>query len=355
MKSKYIILALLLFTVPIIANAQISLRKSDDVNYRFTLEPGKTLNSNIHLINKSGDNISVELYATDGTQTNTGSFTVKSRYAEQKYVGNWLTFETPLVDLAPNETKIIEFSITLPQTVTPGTYGGGISASPARPETASSGMAGAVVASRVVTPLYITIPGEKSTSYEWKEFSHVAEGRHSFIFNIENSGNTIIQAKGSIIISDTIGRETEIPLGIITILQNEKNRAAISWNKKPFAGAFRATANITFYELNPATQEFEIIGEHSKSVSFNVIPWNIIIIGLLLIFALLAIILEKRHLRKKFLARCGKYTVKPGDSLKKIAAASGTTWEKLAEINNINPPYDIEAGGKLLIPPKKDA
>ena len=44
------------------------------------------------------------------------------------------------------------------------------------------------------------------------------------------------------------------------------------------------------------------------------------------------------------------YTVKPGDSLWKIAEKHGTTWEVIQEMNNLKNPYLIFPGQKLIVP-----
>ena len=45
------------------------------------------------------------------------------------------------------------------------------------------------------------------------------------------------------------------------------------------------------------------------------------------------------------------YTVKSGDTLSKIAAKYGTTYQSLAEYNNIANPNAITVGQKIVIPP----
>lgn len=46
----------------------------------------------------------------------------------------------------------------------------------------------------------------------------------------------------------------------------------------------------------------------------------------------------------------GSYTVKEGDTLSSIAAALKVEWKALAELNNIQPPYDLDPGTELKLP-----
>ena len=48
------------------------------------------------------------------------------------------------------------------------------------------------------------------------------------------------------------------------------------------------------------------------------------------------------------------YTIKPGDTLSKIADMYGTTYQYLAQINNIANPNYIIAGEKIKVPVKEN-
>ena len=44
------------------------------------------------------------------------------------------------------------------------------------------------------------------------------------------------------------------------------------------------------------------------------------------------------------------YEVQSGDTLSSIGTDFGISWQKIAEVNNISPPYDLTVGQKLVIP-----
>jgi LysM repeat protein len=90
-------------------------------------------------------------------------------------------------------------------------------------------------------------------------------------------------------------------------------------------------------------------------VKFNVIPWWLIAIIIFTIVALTAYIIRKKQSYKKYLKLCQEYTVAENDTLAGIAKAHDTTWEKLAKINKLSPPYTLIKDQKILIPPKKNA
>jgi hypothetical protein len=47
------------------------------------------------------------------------------------------------------------------------------------------------------------------------------------------------------------------------------------------------------------------------------------------------------------------YEVQSGDTLSTIGNEFGVDWKKIAEVNNLSEPYDLQVGQKLIIPPKE--
>lgn len=46
----------------------------------------------------------------------------------------------------------------------------------------------------------------------------------------------------------------------------------------------------------------------------------------------------------------GSYIVKENDTLYSIGSQLGISWTQIAEVNNLEPPYDLETGQELTIP-----
>lgn len=202
-------------------------------------------------------------------------------------------------------------------------------------------------------PIYITVSGDKITKYSWDGFSHQFDKKHIFTLDFSNSGNTLLQAKGEITIEDLFGNKTILPIDNLSLPRYSQNPAQTRWDQKPFFGFFTATANLTFSEFDPTTHSFKDIETLSKTLTFNVIPWGFIILVLLIIIAFVTYFVEKNHGFKKLLKSCKEYTVNDNETLAGIAKANDTTWQKLAKINNLTPPYTLNKDQKILIPPKK--
>lgn len=352
MNRKKLAILFLALMLPLTAAAQVSFKRDKGDRLNFEISPGTSYTHSINVVNLKEEPIDVELYATDGTQTNTGGFTVRSQSDEQANIGLWTTFEETLLHLEGKSERAVKFTITVPVDVTPGVYGGGLSISPVN-TARGGGATGAIVSTRVVAPVFVTVPGEKITRFNWSDFSHSFNKKHLFKFSFENTGNTVIQIKGKLTLQDLLGNVTEIPMNDMTLLRGDKVSPEISWNERPWWGFYTAKAELTFHELNMQLNAFEEFDAQTKELTFNVIPWPIIL-GILILIALI-IVLEvwRRASFKKLLKKCVKYQVKEGDSLNSIASAHGIGWKKLAKINNIEPPYDLKKGGSLLVPPKK--
>jgi ABC-type sugar transport system permease subunit len=352
-KKLSIILLFLITFIPCIASAQVSFRREDYEKLNFEIDPGSKLTKEIRVINIKEDPIDAYIYATDGTQTTTGSFTVLPKTSEQINIGNWVKFEKDQVHLEGMEQKYVKYTIDIPSNITPGVYGGGLAVQPMSPKT-NQQSTGAIVSTRVVTPIFIKIPGEKHTQYNWKDFSYKFDKKkHKFFFEIENKGNTIVQTKGSIELKDLFGNITEIPINDMTMLQGDTVNSEICWYSSPIFGIYTAKATISFSELDIQLNTFKEFDVQSKELTFYIIPWTLIFVILILIVLVILGIILKRSSHKKFIKKCVKYEVQEGDTLKSISAANNISWKKLAKINKLKEPYEITKGQNLLVPPQK--
>lgn len=82
--------------------------------------------------------------------------------------------------------------------------------------------------------------------------------------------------------------------------------------------------------------------------------WLLKAFSLFLVLAFLVTALPAPALAASSKPQCASYyTVRSGDSLASIAARHDVSWRKIAEANNIIPPYTIFVGQKLCIPRDK--
>lgn len=344
------ILALPLTTMGHVAFKPI---KIGDKSY-FEIKPGETTIYEILLKNTADTPIDTQVYATDGTITDSGTFTVLNKERPQIGIGKWTTFvDKGPIHLEGKEEKKIQLSITVPPDSTPGVYSGGLSAEPILDSSIQKTAVGAIVSTRVVFPMYVKVTGEKITKYSWDTFTYYFNKKHSFQVIFINSGNTIVKIKGTLEITDIFNNTYSIPIQDITLLRDAETAAQTSWDKKPLWGIFKAKASFVFQELDIQKNTFIEIGSQTREIQFIVIPWIIIFIIVTLIFTILFIRTLRRKAFRQYLKKCEKYTIQQGDSLLTIAGKHNIGWKKLAKINNIKPPFELTAGQIILVPPLK--
>jgi hypothetical protein len=353
--KKYLLFTLFIsLLLPCAALAQVTFFRDSSLGpLSYTLAPGNTSAGSITIINVGDNDSEVELYATDGTITSTGGYTVLDRSHKQVNIGQWIAFDAEPVLVKAKEKKEVNFTINIPADATPGTYMGGISVTPHLKNQPKLNATGVITTTRVVFPMYIKISGEKVTKFDWTDFTHNYDARHIFTFTLSNKGNTHLKTSGEITITNITGEKYTLPLPSMTLMQKKDEIISIPWEEKPLFGFFTATANIKFLELDLQTNTFTEVGNISKTINFTVIPWTHIIVVLVLITLLIAAIIITKIYSARYLKRCVAYKVAPGDTLTGIAKKNNVNWQKLAKINKLKAPYDLSPGQQILLPPKK--
>lgn len=106
----------------------------DPKRFIFELKPGGKTDDYVYVKNASDVPLKFNLYGSDGTQSNKGSFALKTKTEPKGNVGKWITFDEPELTLLPGETQKIKFTIAIPSDAKEGSYSGGISAEKSRPD-----------------------------------------------------------------------------------------------------------------------------------------------------------------------------------------------------------------------------
>jgi uncharacterized membrane protein len=344
-----------------LANISIASSSPTERQINFVLKEGESKTGAVIVDNLDSKDATVSLYGADGTLSNQGTFAITTKSASQKTIGKWVQFETPTVTLKGNEQRQIPFTITIPANATPGTYGGGIAAETTNGNGSVQTGNAVSVSSRVVVKLYVSIPGEKKTSFEWSNFSYNpgSDSKKPF-FNLSyaNTGNTIINAEQKIDIQGFPGFSQTVTLPTASLPQGSSIDIPVRWDNPPLFGYLKATATTTFSEYNIINNK-NINGQTlSKSMDIVIVhPLILVAAGIIVILIiLLTAILAIRYCgRCRLLKKCASYTVQEKETLAEIAEKSGIGWKKLAKLNKLKAPYNLKAGSCLRVPgyPKK--
>lgn len=168
-----------------------------------TLDPGETVEDHLAVRNVSEEEVTFALAAADGFYTRTGRFDMLASGEESVAAGTWVTLPES-VTVAPGETEVVPFSITVPPNAEPGDHAAGITASVRTVQSAEDGTnvgvesrVGFRVTTRVtgeLTPAAAVENVRATYSGTWNAFR---PGSVSVTFDVVNEGNTRLFVDGT--------------------------------------------------------------------------------------------------------------------------------------------------------------
>ena len=199
----------------------------DNSRSRFTyqLSPGQKVNDELCVSNTGSSTIQLIVYAADAVTTLDGSYDVPTNDQAPKDVGSWVTFQDGakqvIVTLKHDTAVALPFTLSVPQSATPGDHAGGLAVA-----TITPGQGQIKVQRRIVTRLYARVQGALTPSLTITSFSSTYnpswnpfDGTVVEQFTVANTGNVSLKAKalaqvfsafGSQIGPKTTGDLTEI-------------------------------------------------------------------------------------------------------------------------------------------------
>jgi hypothetical protein len=193
-----------------------------DGRSRFSYEaaPGQQLTDNYSVSNTGTTAQTMRVFSTDAFNTDDGAFGLLDTDAVAVDAGAWVTFENGAkfvdVPLAPGESKLVTFSLTIPADASPGDHAAGIVTSVASPQ------GQILVDRRVATRLYVRVPGDLqaaltvgSISSSYQSTVNPLDGTTTVTFTVRNSGN--IALGGNMI----VGVKTYLGISAAPIVRGE--------------------------------------------------------------------------------------------------------------------------------------
>jgi len=160
------------------------------------VEPGKSAKQYLELQNFGKEPVTFNVYGADGYFTDKGRFNMLNASDTSVEAGTWIEIENEIT-VPGKDKKIVPFTVTVPEQVTPGDHAAGIAASVSNK--AAAGAAGGTVGvdSRVGVRVLIRVPGDINPqlqitdispqySQSWNPFS---PGTLSLEYTVENTGN----------------------------------------------------------------------------------------------------------------------------------------------------------------------
>jgi len=322
--------------------------QSSELKYIINPEEVKTDILEFENTEETGE-ITIELGAVDGTSGDNGVIAFKVLSQKQAHIGKWIQLEPSKIVLKPREKVQVKISIEPGKYATPGTYVGGLSMMNYKKNVSPTSNTSVKVSSRLVSKIFLTVPGEISNKYALKKFSYL-NGEKNFDIGFTNQGNTLLRLKGNInVVNRITGKKTTIEFPETLIQKDESIEKKIISPIKDIIGFYEAKLNLSVDYYDGINDKYYPLGFVKNDINFNIIPWLLIIIILLITAVCIALYISKKRNDKKYLNECVKYQVKPGDTLTSIAKTYEMDWKKLAKINKILAPYSVTTNQEILV------
>lgn len=298
-----LVLLFAIFFIPLTVRAEESTSNAAEgmqispTRYEFKASRGDTKLLKITVTNVTASdlmyNSSISDFSAKDDETGSPYISTKDTLPDSVSIKNWISI-IPNFKLGPHKSIEIEATVNIPENAEPGGHYGVVNFSGTAPEL--SGSVVGLSASAGVLVL-ITVDGDIKENANLKEFysSHnnkqswfFENGPITFVTRIKNNGNVHIKPTGNIQIHDIFGRlistlgvnKPETQENISNVLPNSIRRFESELNKKWMFG--RYTANLA---LSYGTKGQAMV----NTISFWVIPYKLIIVGLLTLITLIYI------------------------------------------------------------------
>lgn len=323
-----------------------------------TLAGGKSAKDKVLLSNRSDEPQIVEVYATDAIATNTGSFTCKQQVEDRTGAGAWIQLARQEVRLEAGEAELVDFTITVPGLADVGEHNACL-AFTAKEDVQDVG-GNLRIRTRSAVRVAITVPGELQRGINIANFA-VNDDKNEQIFTVQlrNNGNVSADTEVGVELQSLFGGVVYENGGQYPVLRGNTLELTYRNDETPFWGGwYSATANIV-YDTDAATWGTEptrtLEVKRAEPVAVFVWPHPLAMAIYIILFGLavgatLYWWLERRKVQL-ILNSWQKYTVKSGDTLEEIAAERHENWKLIAKINELQAPYTLASGMKLLVPP----
>jgi len=265
------------------------------VVFELSANPGDKLENFIKVTNPSTEPIAVEMQVKPFTGTETGEARVIEEGDPAYSLGQWLTLDEDDFVLRPQETKIVNFIISIPLKAEPG---GRYASILATNKQASLDETGAVTVQKVGALVLLRVAGTIEYRARVKEFrtvnnaKEIADKRDQTVFEkpparfltrIANDGTVHFKPNGFITISNMFGKKAaDLEFPVRNVLPDGDRVFEVEWPEAKI-GRYTATLVLNYGDNNERL---------SATTTFTVFPWKIglpiIIAGVVLLWFLIA-------------------------------------------------------------------
>jgi hypothetical protein len=271
-------------------------------NFAYTLDPGGELHDAIVVVNHGERPLDLAVYAADGFTTGSGQLDLVAGDAPSVGVGAWVRAGSDVVTVPPEQSVEVPFTLTVPDSATPGDYLGGIVTSTTQSDEAQ----GIDVERRLALRIRLRVGGETTPSLSVEDVAvaysgtanPVGTGDATVDYTVHNTGNTVLTARQAVSVAGPFGTfSTDAgPLAESPALLPGE-RWKVSTTLSGVSPAVRLTASVALTPLVvDSSGTTSPLDDVVATASTWAVPWALALLVLLIVgLVILTVLLLRRR------------------------------------------------------------
>lgn len=327
--------------------------------FLFTVDPGQQATNTVKIYNTTNTKKTIDVYPVDSQVSSGGAFACAQKADEQRDVGTWLKLNKQTVTVDANGSQDIDFSLSVPDSATPGEHNGciAIQQTDQVPQAAGNGIA---LSFRSAIRVSVTVKGDLRKGLAFTRLEDKPGNKEGILLintALRNSGNVSLDTDVDIRLKTVLGTTVNKTGGEFPVLAGGESEFNFEVGEPFWGGIYFLKAKAT-YNPNPQAglgDESEEAAVTSSRVLVMAPKPMALVIEILALAVLIGggtYFYKRRSTHKQWRNKGKIYVVKEGDSIQKVAGKYGVSWKTLARVNKLKAPYHLEAGQHLKLLPK---
>jgi hypothetical protein len=329
----------------------------------YDIVAGDTLTDGIKVVNNTDSAKTLDVYPVDSQNSSDGAFACAQKVDPKQTVGSWIKLAQSQVTLPANSIQVVPFTLTVPQNVKAGEHDGCIVVQDAAPPAAKTGSNGIVLSFRSALRVDITTPGalQADLSFVDVKSHHINRTTLGISPILENRGNVSADPNINIKLVGILGIHYSFAHigGQFPAFPGEQSRFNFEVKKPFWGGWYNRDVHATYKKpLSSGRLSDDVTTIRAKNAVVFIAPQPLAatiesIIALIIIVVIFYIMRRLWLIHRWRTQASVAYTVKEGDTVESVAEHFKLTWEQLAKINDLKPPYVLHAGQTVKVPERR--
>lgn len=342
------------------ANPQASNPRTQSI-FVYELKASQSTNDGVKVFNNTDSTRTITIGAVDSVLSSGGAFACAQAADQQTGVGSWITLSATTITLPAGVSRVVPFTIAVPNNADVGEHDGCITIQDASATTNVNNKSGVVLGFRSAMRVVVTIPGKiiKKLTLKSVTVQKTPDGNYLVMPEATNDGNVSLDTTVSATLEPIFAVSGGKAGGTYPVLPH----STASWNleiKHPFWGGWYHAHTVVSYNSKPTALPGEEQGAQksealNSAVFFAAPALGAVLIELLILLAV-GVPVWRYVLKRRDISQIRKhwqeYVVQDKDTVISVAKEHHISWKKLVRVNSLKAPYTLEKGKKLRVPPK---